>query len=50
MLLYLLRDWSKNIASPSQPSPWGWGGGGGGGRGGEKKDGATPSVIHGNVE
>ena len=39
----------KNIASPSQPSPWGWGGGGGG-RGGEKKDGATPSVIHGNVE
>ena len=40
----------KNIASPSQPSPWGWGGGGGGGRGGEKKDGATPSVIHGNVE
>ena len=20
MLLYLLRDWSKNIASPSQPS------------------------------
>ena len=39
----------KNIASPSQPSPWGWGGGGGG-KGGEKKDGATPSVIHGNVE
>ena len=39
----------KNIASPSQPSPWGWGGGGEG-KGGEKKDGATPSVIHGNVE
>ena len=49
MLLYLLRDWSKNIASPSQPSA-GDGEGGGGGRGGEKKDGATPSVIHGNVE
>ena len=32
MLLYLLRDWSKNIASPSQPSPWGWGGGGERGR------------------
>ena len=26
MLLYLLRDWSENIASPSQPSPWRWGG------------------------
>ena len=48
MLLYLLRDWSKNIASPSQPSA---GDGEGGGRKrGKKKDGATPSVIHGNVE
>ena len=44
MLLYLLRDWSENIASPSQPSPWRWG------EGEEKKDGATPSVIHGNVK
>ena len=48
MLLYLLRDWSKNIASPSQPSPWGNGGGGEGEE--KKKEGATPSVIHGNVE
>ena len=39
----------KNIASPSQPSPWGWGGGGEE-EGEKKKDGATPSVIHGNVE
>lgn len=37
----------KNIASPSQPSPWGWRGGE---EGEKKKDGATPSVIHGNVE